>query len=305
MTSAEPTAAPLPVARAGSAPVRRRSGSSAARYKADISAGSLKLAESRIIADLLLRGVSAKSFRDAVGCMMGRYSLDQPGLIYANSGNVGFDPARYTKFPADPDGILPMIESDWGFEDDSTKRIKEFISVAWPKEHLSENLEFVAESLGAKKGESSEDTIRKYLATGFFKHHVQTYKRRPIYWLFSSGKQKAFQCLVYLHRYHEGTLARMRTEYVIPLQGKITARIEQLTSDIGKATSTSRRKKLQKEQDDLKKQQLELASFDEKLKHYADMRIKLDLDDGVKVNYGKFGELLAEVKAVTGGKDEE
>ena len=177
--------------------------------------------------------------------------------------------------------------------------------MAWPKEHLEENLKFVADSLGPSKGEQPRDTIRRYLATGFYKHHLQTYKRRPIYWLFSSGKQRAFQCLVYLHRYHEGTLARMRTEYVIPLQGKIAARIDQLEGDKTKATSTSHRKKLQKEQDDLKKQQAELSAFDEKLRHAADQRITLDLDDGVKVNYGKFGDLLAEVKAVTGRRDEE
>ena len=155
------------------------------------------------------------------------------------------------------------------------------------------------------KDEQPRDTIRRYLATGFYKDHLRWYKRRPIYWLFSSGKQRAFQCLVYLHRYHEGTLARMRTEYVIPLQGKIAARIEQLEGDKTKATSTSHRRKLEKEQDTLKKQQTELHAFDEKLRHSADQRIKLDLDDGVKVNYGKFGDLLAEVKAVTGGKDDE
>jgi type II restriction/modification system DNA methylase subunit YeeA len=165
---------------------------------------------------------------------------------------------------------------------------------------LEENLTFVAESLGPNRGEQPRETIRRYLAQSFFKDHLKTYKRRPIYWLFSSGKQRAFQCLVYLHRYHEGTLSRMRTEYVIPLQGKINARIEQLASEIQRATSTSHRKKLEKEQDTLRKQQAELQAFDEKLRHYADMRISLDLDDGVKVNYGKFGDLLAEVKAVCG-----
>ena len=130
------------------------------------------------------------------------------------------------------------------------------------------------------------------------------YKRRPIYWLFSSGKQRAFQCLVYLHRYHEGTLARMRTEYVIPLQGKIAARIDQLADDIAAASSTAYRKKLEKERETLRKQHVELQAFDEQLRHYADQRIRLDLDDGVKVNYGKFGDLLADVKAVTGGNDE-
>jgi len=156
-----------------------------------------------------------------------------------------------------------------------------------------------------KKDETPRDTIRRYFATGLYKDHLQTYKKRPIYWLFSSGKERAFQALVYLHRYHEGTLARMRTEYVIPLQGRISGRIEQLRDDITRATSTAHAKKLQKELDTLRKQQVELHTFDEKLRHHADLRISLDLDDGVKVNYGKFGDLLAEVKAITGGKEDE
>jgi len=227
-----------------------------------------------------------------------------------------------------------LTDIDW-FEDDAANRFVEFIGVAWPgekegargqglgaRELLEANLSFVAESLGPKKGESARDTIRRYFAMGFFKDHLQTYKRRPIYWLFSSGKERAFQCLVYLHRYNEGTLARMRTEYVIPLIGKIKARIEQLRNDIAAAASTSHRTKLQKEHDKLRRQLAELtpvertferddfkrtgtSTFDEKLRHYADQRIALDLDDGVKVNYAKFGDLLAEVKAVTGGQAEE
>lgn len=240
----------------------------------------------------------------AVGCSMGRYSLDKPGLVYAQGGNVGFDPDQYQTLPADPDGIVPVMEADW-FADDSIHRFVEFLGVAWPREHLEENLKFVADALGPSKGEQPRDTIRRYLAAGFYKHHLQTYKRRPIYWLFSSGRQRAFQCLLYLHRYHEGTLSRMRTEYVIPLQGKLASRIDQLAGEIPKATSTSHRNKLTKERDALLKQQAELQAYDEKLRHYADMQITLDLDDGVKVNYGKFGDLLAEAKAVTGGRDEE
>jgi hypothetical protein len=239
----------------------------------------------------------------ALGCMMGRYSLDEPGLIYAHSGNQGFDASKYRKFPADQDGIIPITDTDW-FPDDAANRFVQFIATAWPKEHLEENLKFVAESLGPKKGESSRDTIRRYLSQDFFKHHLSMYKKRPIYWLYSSGKQRAFECLVYLHRYNEGTLSRMRTEYVIPLQGKIDARIEQLKEDITSATSTAHGKRLQKERDKLIKQQGELRKFDEHLRHYADLRICLDLDDGVKVNYGKFGDLLAEVKAVTGTTEE-
>lgn len=239
-----------------------------------------------------------------IGCMMGRYSLDKPGLIYAHSGNQEFDPGQYKTFPADDDGIIPLTDTAW-FDDDATNRVIEFIGVAWPKEHLEDNLKFVAESLGPNKGEQPRDTIRRYLAQEFFKDHLKAYKKRPIYWLFSSGKQRAFQCLVYLHRYNEGTLSRMRTEYVIPLQGKIAARIEQLVGDIAAATSASHRSKLTKEREKLLKQQAELRTFDERLRHYADMQISLDLDDGVKVNYGKFGDLLAEVKAVTGGSSDE
>ena len=237
----------------------------------------------------------------AVGCMMGRYSLDAPGLIYAHSGNEAFDPSRYTTFPADDDGIVPITDTDW-LDDDAVDRLVEFISVAWDATHLEDNLTFLADNLGRQKTESSRDAIRRYLCDKFFTDHLQTYKKRPIYWLFSSGKQQAFQCLVYLHRYNEGTLARVRTQYVIPLQGLIAGRIEQLAEDIAAAGSTAHRKRLEKERDKLIKQRTELQQFDEKLRHYADQRIELDLDDGVKVNYGKFGDLLVDVKAVTGEK---
>ena len=237
----------------------------------------------------------------AIGCMMGRYSLDEPGLIYARSGNVDFDPNHYTTFPADGDGIVPLTDTEW-FDDDAVHRFIEFILVAWDATYLEDNLTFLADSLRPKSNESSRDTIRRYLCDSFFMNHLQTYKKRPIYWLFSSGKQKAFQCLVYLHRCHEGTLARMRTKYVIPLQGQIASRIDHLGGDVSKATSTSHRRRLLQERDRLKTQQAELTTFDEKLRHAADQKISLDLDDGVKVNYAKFGDLLAEAKAVTGGK---
>ena len=237
----------------------------------------------------------------AIGCIMGRYSLDAPGLIYAHSGNVGFDASRYTTFPADPDGIVPLTDSEW-FDDDICHRLIEFMSVAWDKAHLEDNLAFLADNLSPKKNESSRETLRRYLCDSFFKDHLQTYKKRPIHWLFSSGKQKAFQCLVYLHRYNEGTLARMRTEYVIPLQGMMASRVRRLEEDIAAAASTAHRKRLDKVRATLVKQQSELREFDEKLRHYSDQRVRLDLDDGVKVNYGKFGDLLAEVKAITGVK---
>ena len=240
----------------------------------------------------------------AVGCMMGRFSLDKSGLVYAHAGNVDFNPSDYLIFAADEDGIIPVTEFAW-FPDDAALRFETFVKTIRPAESLETNLAWVAESLLNKKDESPRECLRRYFATGFFKDHLQTFKRRPIYWLFSSGKERAFQALVYLHRYSEGTLARMRTEYVIPLQGRINGRIDKLREEISRATSTAHSKTLQKEMDTLRKQQVELHSFDEKLRHYADLRIGLDLDDGVKVNYGKFGDLLAEVKAVTGGKEDE
>ena len=239
----------------------------------------------------------------AIGCMMGRYSLDAPGLIYAHSSNEGFDAlldeGRYATFPADDDGIVPITDREW-FSDDAANRVEEFIAVAWDKTGLEQNLAFLADNLSPKKGEGPRDTLRRYLSDAFFKGHMKTYKKRPIYWLFSSGKQKAFQCLVYLHRYNEGTLARMRTEYVIPLTAKMSSHVQKLEKDVETSDSAAEVKRLEKEIAKLHKQQAELSEFDEKLRHYADMRISLDLDDGVKVNYGRFGDLLSDVKAIHG-----
>lgn len=240
----------------------------------------------------------------AIGCMMGRYNLDEPGLIYAHAGNVGFEPGRYTTFPADADGIVPITDELW-FADDACSRIREFLRAVWRPDTLEENMAWLAESLGTKAIETPDETIRRYIADKFFKDHLQTYKKRPVYWLFSSGKQGAFQSLVYLHRYHEGTLSRMRAEYVVPLTAKFATRIDMLTQDAEQSGSVAARSKILKQIESLRKKQVELLAYDEKLRHYADMRIKLDLDDGVKANYAKFGDLLAEVRTVTGGKDDE
>lgn len=245
----------------------------------------------------------------SVGCMMGRYSLDKPGLILASQGETVRDYLAQIpepRFAPDNNAIIPLTDQEW-FPDDVTNRFRDFVRIVWGEEHLQENLEFVAESLclhaiKPKKGEAALETIRRYLSTQFFKDHLRTYKRRPIYWLFSSGKQKAFECLVYLHRYNESTLAEMRTDYVIPLTTKLASYVEKLEQDKDASTSAAEAKAIEKELSKLYKQQAELNTFDEKLRHYADQRISLDLDDGVKVNYGKFGDLLAEVKAVTGEK---
>ncbi|WP_272166068.1 BREX-1 system adenine-specific DNA-methyltransferase PglX [Vibrio diabolicus] len=243
-----------------------------------------------------------------VGCTMGRYSLDREGIVYAHSGNNNFTElvadGAYKTFPADDDGIVPLADEDWVFEDDATTRFREFVKTVWGEEHLQENLDFVAESLcldaiKAKKGESSIDTIRRYFSTQFYKDHLKTYRKRPIYWLFSSGKAKAFECLVYLHRYNEGTLSRMRTEYVTPLMGKLESR-KNILEDSKATASGAELRAIDKELKTIEKKQTELVTFDEELKHLAEMKISLDLDDGVKVNYGKFGNLLADVKAIHG-----
>ncbi|WP_083023782.1 BREX-1 system adenine-specific DNA-methyltransferase PglX [Vreelandella lionensis] len=245
----------------------------------------------------------------AIGCMMGRYSLDKLGLMLASQGDTVRDYLAQVPEPSfapDDNAIIPLTDQEW-FPDDATNRFRDFVRTVWGEENLQENLDFVAESLclhaiKVKKGEAALETIRRYLSTQFFKDHLRTYKKRPIYWLFSSGKQKAFECLVYLHRYNESTLAEMRTDYVIPLTTKLASYVEKLEQDKDASTSAAEAKAIEKELSKLYKQQAELNTFDEKLRHYADQRISLDLDDGVKVNYGKFGDLLAEVKAVTGEK---
>lgn len=239
----------------------------------------------------------------AVGCVMGRYSLSEPGIIYAHSGGVDFDSARYGKFTADEDGIIPVTEDPW-FEDDAAARIEEFLGVAWPEAPVMETLRTLTDGLTMGKGGEPRDVLRVYLSKQFFKDHLQTYKNRPIYWLFSSGKQKAFEALVYLHRYNEGTLARMRTNYVTPLMGKLQQRISDLEAEVASSASSAEKARKTKEKDKFGKQLVELRRFDEELRHLADQRIAIDLDDGVKVNYAKFGNLLSGVDKIC-GKDKD
>lgn len=239
----------------------------------------------------------------AVGCVMGRYSLAEPGLIYAHSGGVDFDPARYGKFPVDEDSIIPITDDPW-FEDDAATRIEEFLGVVWTGAPVMETLRILTDGLTMGKGGEPRDVLRVYLSKQFFKDHLQTYKNRPIYWLFSSGKQKAFEALVYLHRYNEGTLARMRTNYVTPLMGKLQQRISDLEAEVASSASSAEKTRKTKEKDKFGKQLVELRRFDEELRHLADQRIAIDLDDGVKVNYAKFGNLLSGVDKIC-GKDKD
>jgi type II restriction/modification system DNA methylase subunit YeeA len=250
----------------------------------------------------------------AVGCIMGRYALDRPGLVLADAGDgiaqweqkVG-KPVSEATFAPDADGIVPVLDEPY-FADDLPERIIRFLKTTFGPEGLEANLDFLANALTKrKKSETSREALRRYLATQFFKDHCQTYKKRPIYWLFTSGPERAFQALVYLHRYRPDTLARMRTEYLHPLQSRLDAEkshLEQEAQGSGKPATAAARKLTA-----VKAKLLELVAFDEKLKHYADQAIALDLDDGVKVNYKKFYqkglEIVAPVQGVTNGKDDD
>ena len=242
----------------------------------------------------------------AIGCMMGRYSLDAPGLIMASAGETLEDylakvdkPLEALQFEPDDAGSVPMLEYSY-FGDDCYHRLVEFLTVTFDNGTLDENLQFLASHFKPKKNETPETTLRRYLSNQFFKDHLKTYKKRPIYWLVSSGKEKAFQCLVYLHRYTPATLSRMRTTYVRELQNKLHSERDHVEQGIDEAATTSEKNTLGKRLTKLDKQIEELRKFDEKLRHLADKQIDIDLDDGVKHNYGLFGDLLAEVKAVTG-----
>lgn len=230
----------------------------------------------------------------AIGCTMGRYSLDTPGLIHAGQP---FDPSRHTKFPSDPDAILPITDQAY-FDDDIVTRFIEFVETAYSKATLTENLDFIANALQLKTSETARDRIRRYFATEFITDHIKTYKKRPIYWLFTSkkpGSKKvaAFSALVYLHRYTPDTIGRIRTDYILELQVKIDREIDRHQTDLTTATPTTH-KALTKQLKTLQEQQLELRTYQAQLQTIADQRMDLDLDDGVAYNYTRFKGIIYE-----------
>ena len=226
----------------------------------------------------------------AIGCLMGRYSLDKPGLIHAGQP---FDPTQHTIFAADIDAIIPITDQAY-FEDDIVNRFIEFISIAYSPQTLTENLDFIADTLTRKSGETSRDRIRRYFLTEFISNHIQTYKKRPIYWLFTSGKNRAFNALVYLHRYSPDTLARLRTDYVLQLQVKLDGEISRAQKEFENGTTSATKKAATKRLKQLQTQQLELRDYQALLQTKADARIQLDLDDGVAYNYTRFKGLVYE-----------
>ncbi len=225
----------------------------------------------------------------AVGCMFGRYSLDMEGLAYAGGE---WDAGKYTTFPADKDNILPICDDEY-FEDDIVGRFVKFIETVYGSDTLEENLKFIADALGGKG--TPRDVIRSYFLDDFYADHCKTYQKRPIYWLFDSGKKNGFKALIYMHRYQPDTIARIRTDYVHEQQSRYRTAIADLESRIASA-STTERVKLNKQLKTLQEQDAELRTYEEKIHHLADQMISIDLDDGVKVNYAKFQDVLAKIK---------
>ena len=225
----------------------------------------------------------------AVGCLFGRYSMDVFGLAYA--GGI-WNSSKYQTCPAEPDNIIPICDDEY-FQDDMVGRFVSFIEAVYGKEHIEENMTFIASALGGKG--QPRDVIRKYFLNDFYKDHCKTYQKRPIYWLFDSGKKNGFKALIYMHRYQPDTIARIRTDYVHEQQARYRTAIADLEQRIADA-STSERVKLNKKLKALNDQAAEIHTYEEKIHHLADQMISIDLDDGVKKNYAIFQDVLAKIK---------
>ena len=225
----------------------------------------------------------------AVGCLFGRYSVDVKGLVYAGGE---WDPSKYRMIIPTTSTIIPICDDDY-FEDDLTTRIVEFVRLVYGDDTLEENLKFIAVALGGKG--TPREVIRHYLLTGFFADHCRIYQKRPIYWLFSSGKNHGFKALVYMHRWQKTTVATVRTDYVHELQKRYRTQLS-LLADQMQTAAASDHVKLKKRQEKLTAQLAEINDYEEKVHHLADQMIDIDLDDGVKVNYAKFSDILEKIK---------
>lgn len=239
----------------------------------------------------------------AIGCIFGRYSHYIDGLLYA--GGEWQDAIERLEgirqeaigssdeiFVPDEDNILPICDDEY-FDDDLANKIFKWVEVVYGKETLEENLKFIAEALGGKG--TPREVIRNYLLNGFYADHLKIYQKRPIYWLFSSGKKNGFKALIYMHRYQPDLLARMRTDYVHEQQERYRTQLTMLEESVDSA-APSERVRINKQIAKLRDQSLEIQKFEEKVHHLADQMISIDLDDGVKVNYAKFQDVLEKIK---------
>lgn len=262
------------------------------------------------------RGVSLEFKKDelvkqflsyAVGCIMGRYSINKSGLIMANSDDIlelsenkfivkGTDgeirQEVESKFLPDEFGIIPITDEK-DFSNDIVEKVKEFMKIVYGEENLKDNLNFIAEALGNKDNKVAEEIIRTYFIKDFYSDHLQRYQKRPIYWLMNSGKKNAFSCLFYMHRYEPLTVARVRADYLIPYQEMLENKrkfIERQLSDDD--ISAKEKKNIEKQLKELDTLLKELREYANEVKHIAEQKIPLDLDDGVNVNYEKLGAIL-------------
>lgn len=243
-----------------------------------------------------------------VGCMLGRYSPYVDGLLFAGgkwewekivdriaegARECDFYDDSLGLFLPDKDAIIPVTDDEY-FTDDIVARTAEFVKKVYGAETLEENLKFIADALG-NKGDSPREVIRNYYLSDFYKDHLKTYQKRPLYWQFDSGKQNGFKCLTYLHRYDRDTVARVRTDYVHEQQERLRTQLDDAQKTAQTAEGRQRTNAAKRAQK-LEKQLNEVNQYEEIVHHYADMRMEIDLDDGVKVNYAKFGELLTKIK---------
>ncbi|BBN98182.1 BREX-1 system adenine-specific DNA-methyltransferase PglX [Sporolactobacillus terrae] len=229
-----------------------------------------------------------KSFLSyCVGIMFGRYSLDEDGLIYAGGT---FNRNRYQTYIPDKDNVIPITDETY-FEDDLVGRLIEILRLQFGIKKLDKNLDFIAEALAKKSTETARQRIRRYFLKEFYKEHVQTYKKRPIYWLFDSGKQNGFKALIYLHRYEPGLVARVRTDYLHTMERKYEDEMNRLAMQMEADVSAHEKMRVRKRKEKLQKQLEECRQYDQIIAHVANQQIPLDLDDGVKMNYAEFQKI--------------
>lgn len=235
----------------------------------------------------------------AVGCMFGRYSLDVDGLVYAGGE---WDDSKYSTYIPDADNCIPVMDEPY-FKDDVVCRFEEFVKVVYGEDTLEENLTYIANALGGR-GNTSREVIRNYFLNDFIYDHIRIYQKRPIYWMFDSGKQNGFKALVYMHRWNADTTGNMRVEYLHPAQRVYESEITRMQEIIDNSRDNREISTASKRKEKLQKQLKETKDFDAKIAHLALSRIDIDLDDGVKVNYekvqtasdGKKLEVLVKIK---------
>ena len=225
----------------------------------------------------------------AVGCMFGRYSVDVDGLACAGGE---WDAGKYRTIIPEKDNIIPICDDEY-FNNEMTALFVNFVRKLYGEDTLEANLKFIADALGGKG--TPREVIRSYFLNDFYADHLKTYQKRPIYWLFDSGKKNGFKALIYLHRYRSDTVACLRTDYVHELQERYGTQMREADEAL-RTAAPAERVKLTKRLEKLRGQAAEIKEYEEKIHHLADMMIPLDLDDGVKVNYAKFGDVLAKIK---------